>query len=114
MLCTWRYSLLSLGLAGLMTGTSGVTQAPEMRRAEPLDPKARIIEAFRTHDIVALGEGAHNNEQGHAFRLSLIQDPAFARVVNDIVVEFGNARYQAESARESRRAASVTQATVAC
>ena len=95
MRCTWHCSLLLVGLAGLLAGTSGASQAPVMRRAEPLDPKARIIEAFQTHDIVALGEGAHNNEQGHTFRLSLIQDPAFTRVVNDIAVEFGNARYQA-------------------
>lgn len=44
--------------------------------------------------MVALGEGNHNNEQGHAFRLSLIRDPRFSAIVNDIVVEFGNARYQ--------------------
>jgi len=41
-----------------------------------------------------LGEGAHNNEQGHTFRLSLIRDPRFAATVNDSVVESGNARNQ--------------------
>lgn len=44
--------------------------------------------------VIALGEGAHGNEQGHAFRLSLIRDPRFAAMVNDILVESGNARYQ--------------------
>ena len=44
--------------------------------------------------FVALAEGPHGNEQGHRFRLSLINDPRIAAVVNDIVVEFGNARYQ--------------------
>jgi hypothetical protein len=44
--------------------------------------------------VVALVEGAHANEQGHAFRLSLIRDPRFRETVDDIVVEFGNARYQ--------------------
>jgi hypothetical protein len=43
---------------------------------------------------VALGEGLHGNEQGHAFRLTLIRDPRFAAIVNDIVVECGNAKYQ--------------------
>ena len=43
---------------------------------------------------MALGEGAHNNEQAHVFRMSLIRDPRFAKVVDDIVVEFGNSRYQ--------------------
>jgi hypothetical protein len=36
---------------------------------------AAIVNAFRTHALVALAEGNHNNEQGHAFRLSLIRDP---------------------------------------
>src|SRR5258708_19770514 len=36
----------------------------------------------------------HGNEQSHAFRLRLIRDPRFPVEVNDIVVEFGSARYQ--------------------
>lgn len=44
--------------------------------------------------MVALGEGGHGNEQGHAFRLSLVRDPRFAATVNDIVVEFGAAQNQ--------------------
>ena len=43
---------------------------------------------------MALAEGEHGNEQAHAFRLALIRDPRFAAIVNDIVVECGNARYQ--------------------
>jgi hypothetical protein len=42
---------------------------------------------------VALGDH-YGNEQIHAFRLALIRDPRFAVTVNDIVVEFGDARYQ--------------------
>jgi hypothetical protein len=34
------------------------------------------------------------NEQSHAFQLELIRDPRFAAVANDILVEFGNSRYQ--------------------
>jgi len=62
--------------------------------AVPLEPIAAIVDAFRSHDIVALDEGNHGNEQGHAFRLSLIRDERFSRSVNDIVVEVGSARYQ--------------------
>ncbi len=58
------------------------------------DPVATIIEAFDTHPIVALGEGNHGNLQGHTFRLQLIRDPRFAARVNDMVVEFGNPRFQ--------------------
>jgi hypothetical protein len=65
-----------------------------MKEAIPLDPVVEILRAFRSHRVVALGEGDHGNEQGHAFRLGLIRDPRFAATVNDIVVEFGNALYQ--------------------
>ncbi len=63
--------------------------------AVPIEPITGILEMFKTHDVVALSEGNHGNEQGHAFRLSLIRDPRFSAAVNDIVVEFGNAHYQA-------------------
>jgi hypothetical protein len=62
--------------------------------ATPMDPVSGILAAFEKHSIVALGEGAHNNEQAHSFRLSLIRDPRFAATVNDIVVEFGAAQNQ--------------------
>ncbi len=62
--------------------------------AVPLDPIAAVIDAFRTHDVVALGEGSHGNQQAHTFRVSLIRDSRFAETVQDIVVEFGSARFQ--------------------
>ena len=71
-----------------------VALAQEARMAIPLDPVTAIVDAFHDHDIVALGEGAHGNEQGHAFRLALIRDPRFLAAVDDIVVEFDNALYQ--------------------
>ena len=64
------------------------------RPAIPREPIAAIIDTFKTHALVALGEGSHGNEQGHRFRLSLIRDPRFAATVNDIAVESGTARYQ--------------------
>lgn len=73
----------------------GTTWAQEPRPpAGPVEPIAAILDAFRLHQVVALGE-PHGNEQAHAFRLALIRDPRFPSVVNDIVVESGNARYQA-------------------
>jgi hypothetical protein len=63
------------------------------RAAVPLEPIAAILQAFQTHQLVALSE-PHGNEQAYAFRLALIRDPRFATIVNDIVVETGNARYQ--------------------
>ena len=67
----------------------------QTKPATPLEPIAAILDAFRTHDIVALGEGRHNNEQGYAFRLALIRNPRFAAIVNDIVVESGSSTHQA-------------------
>ena len=78
----------------LLWGVSLSSQTPITTRAVPIEPIAAILEAFKAHQIVALGEGLHGNEQGHMFRLSLIFDPRFTAVVNDIVVEFGNSRYQ--------------------
>ena len=63
--------------------------------AKALDPIGGIVDAFKTHDAVALGEGDHGNEQGAAFRAKLYRDPRFQAVVNDIVVESGNGRHQA-------------------
>jgi hypothetical protein len=59
-----------------------------------VDPITGIIEAFRSHSIVALDEGNHGNEPGYRFRLALIRDPRFAATVDDIVVESGNSLYQ--------------------
>jgi hypothetical protein len=63
--------------------------------AKPVDPVEVIADAFKTHVIVALGNIEFaGNEQGHAFQVSLLRDPRISSVVDDIVVEFGDARYQ--------------------
>lgn len=87
-----RYGMLIITLLAVATAAS--TFAQQAASAVPLEPVTTILDAFRSHDIVVLGEGAHNNEQGHVFRMSLIRDARFANIVNDIVVECGNARYQ--------------------
>src|SRR6266516_2044135 len=88
--CGLLVSLLSALAAGLIHAQAGASPRP----AVPIEPTAAILDAFRSHRVVMLGEGAHGNEQGHAFRLSLIRDPSFNLTVNDVVVECGNARYQ--------------------
>jgi hypothetical protein len=78
----------------LLTTVGVLSQAaPAPRPAVPLDPIAAILEAFKTHEIVALGE-PHGNEQAAKFRVALVRDPRFADVVDDIVVEAGNSWYQ--------------------
>ncbi len=67
---------------------------PERKPTAPIEAIGGILEAFKSHPIVALGNVEGGNEQSHQFRLALIRDPRFAAVANDIVVEFGNARFQ--------------------
>ena len=59
----------------------------------PVEPIGAILEATRTHQLVAISE-VHGGEQLHAFLRALVRDSGFAASVNDIVVEFGNALYQ--------------------
>jgi hypothetical protein len=60
----------------------------------PRDPIAAIVDAFRTHQLVALGEGPHGNEQGHTLLLSILRDERVQAVVNDVLVEFGAGFHQ--------------------
>ena len=78
----------------LVLATQAACNLSLLRKARRVDAISGILEAFRSHPIVALGEGIHGNNQAHAFRLALVRDPRFPTVVNDIVVEFGSGRYQ--------------------
>jgi hypothetical protein len=60
---------------------------------EPHDAVPAVLAAFDRHSLVALGE-AHRNQNVHDFAISLIRSQDFPNRVNDIVVEFGSARYQ--------------------
>lgn len=52
-----------------------------------------VLSAFSRVPVVAIGE-IHGSVSEHDFLRRLITDPRFAGTVNDLVVEFGNARYQ--------------------
>jgi hypothetical protein len=82
-------------LLSVAARTTHAAQDVPRTLAERLDPIATILDAFRDHPVVALGEGTHGNTGGHALRLALIRHPRFAATVNDIVVESGSARDQA-------------------
>ena len=92
--CLRRLVIASIAivLAGNVLALSAQSTPP--RLARPLEPIQAILDAFQSHSLVALGEGHHLSQEDHAFHLSLIRDPRFPNVVNDIVVERGNARYQ--------------------
>lgn len=62
-------------------------------QAVPREPAVAIKEAFETYPLVAIGDN-HGTVQVHDLWVSLIRDARLAGVFNDIIVEFGNARYQ--------------------
>jgi hypothetical protein len=77
----------------LLSANTAEREGGQARGAAPLDAITTILDAFRTHSVVGLEE-EHDDEGSHAFRLSLLRDPRFPIVVNDILVEFGNSLYQ--------------------
>ena len=54
-----------------------------------------LVEAFQRFPLVAFSEPRHAAGGTRAVLASVIRHPGFAGTVNDVVVEFGNARYQA-------------------
>jgi outer membrane protein OmpA-like peptidoglycan-associated protein len=63
---------------------------------QPAPAVEMVLRGFVTHPLVALSDGAgHGQPDTLAFFASLVRDPRFPRTVRNIVVEFGNARYQA-------------------
>jgi hypothetical protein len=60
----------------------------------PEDATKAILAAFDTYDVVGMSAG-HSNKKLDDFVLSLIRHPSLPTKVNDLVVECGNARYQA-------------------
>ena len=86
-------AFLTAVMCGL--GAFGLRADGPAAPAVPLDAVSGVIAAFRSHSVVALGDGAnHGDEESHAFRLSLLRDPRFAGSVDDILVEWGNSRHQ--------------------
>jgi hypothetical protein len=61
--------------------------------AVPVDAVTAIIEAYKSHSIVTLPDW-HGEQQLLDFTLKLLRDPGIPSVVNDIVIENTNARYQ--------------------
>lgn len=86
------YTLTLAGAVVAALTTAGV--GARSLGPEPLDAFAAILNACRTHRVVALSE-EHGDDRSHQFRLALLRSPGFADVVSDLVVEFGNAQYQA-------------------
>lgn len=68
--------------------------APAASKANPPHPIARQLAAeLRTHPLILIAEH-HRSRQDHELLRSLVQSPEFVCHIDDIVVEFGNARLQ--------------------
>ncbi len=52
-----------------------------------------VLRAFKSHRLVGLGE-AHDLQNHHDALEMLLNDPRLSEVIDDVVVEFGNALYQ--------------------
>ena len=86
--------VVGVALLALAVGQSLASeQETAGRPAAPRPAIAAIVEAFGQHRIVGLGD-AHGNRLGEAFQRALVADPGFLAVVDDVVVESGNSRYQ--------------------
>lgn len=59
----------------------------------PQDPVQGIVKLFDTYRIVMLGE-IHESRQEYELLRRLVGAPGFTERVNDVVLEFGNAKYQ--------------------
>jgi hypothetical protein len=77
----------------LFVGGHVIAQQPTPHDLQPQNAVEGVLNAFNKYQLVALGE-THGLQDEADFIISLIQHPAFPDKVNDIVVEWGNARYQ--------------------
>ena len=83
---------LAVGIAFAFS-EARVKQSDDLKWVPAID---LILGAFQTHPLVALSDGAgHGQTETPEFFNALIRDNRFPTTVNTVVVEFGNARYQA-------------------
>lgn len=96
-------NILGLSAAFLSAVSSPASTAPgtanprgEARTvlaASPEPATIAVLRAFQAHDLVMLGE-MHGNKQEYEWLRALVKNADFADRVDDIVMEFGNSRYQ--------------------
>jgi uncharacterized protein (TIGR03435 family) len=72
---------------------SGVQPGEASKPLAPVDAIEGVLDAFRTHAVVAISD-PHGNQQQHDVLMTLVQQPRFFQIVDDIVIEGANARYQ--------------------
>ena len=92
-----RAAVIHLGWVALLAiiAVLSASGQPRSDGAEPVaEPAiAAILSAFDTHEVVAM-PAAHGLKDLDDLILSLIRNPAFPKLVNDIEIECGNSLYQ--------------------
>lgn len=53
-----------------------------------------ILQIFKNHNIIGLGEGGHHLENAHQFFQNLFDNKKIQEVIDFVIVEFANANYQ--------------------
>jgi hypothetical protein len=66
---------------------------PESGDPKPLRAMETLADAMRSFPLLAIGD-AHQLQEEHDFLQSLLHQPELPRMIDDIVVEFGNSFYQ--------------------
>lgn len=77
--------------AGLPVFAGGACLSAQANGPRPA--VAALVDALRTHDVVAIGE-LHGCREAGDFYIALVRDPAFQRAANDIVIEFASGQSQ--------------------
>ncbi|MFC5828848.1 hypothetical protein [Nonomuraea insulae] len=85
-----RRRFIAVSAAGVTASLLGTPPAAATRG----DLADVVHTAFRKHRLVAIGE-VHGLQDHHDALRALLADPRLPSVVDDVVVEFGNARHQA-------------------
>jgi hypothetical protein len=75
-------------LAALLVAGAADAAAPSAA-----DPVGTVASLFQKYDVVGIPE-VHRYAECHVFLRQLVSDPRITGAIDDIVVEFGNGRYQ--------------------
>src|ERR1044071_3659881 len=67
--------------------------AQPLRPATPRDPIGLIVDALKTHLVVAISD-PHGHRELDEFEFAVVRDPRVRQAIDDIVIEGGNARFQ--------------------
>jgi hypothetical protein len=88
----FRWGAFALGILGFVVLSTYA--AGEPAKDDHVSAVGAIVEAARRSRVVLIGE-QHGSPQLHRFLRRLVSDESLRHVVDDVVVEFGNSRYQA-------------------